>query len=170
MENYLRVGVISSTHGIHGEVKVFPTTDDVKRFKKLKNVIIDTKKEYINMEIKSVKFFKQFAIIGFKGYDDINQIEKYKGCDLLIARKDAIPLAPNEYFICDLIGCEIITDDGSILGELTDVMTTGANDVYIVTTKEGKEILLPVIDECVLDINIEEKKIKVHIMKGLLDL
>lgn len=170
MENYLRVGVISSTHGIHGEVKVFPTTDDVKRFKKLKNVIIDTKKEYINMEIKSVKFFKQFAIIGFKGYDDINQIEKYKGCDLLIDRKDAIPLAPNEYFICDLIGCEIITDDGSVLGELTDVMTTGANDVYIVTTKEGKEILLPVIDECVLDINIEEKRIKVHIMKGLLDL
>lgn len=170
MEEYLRVGVVSSTHGIKGEVKVFPTTDDVNRFKKLKNLYVEYKNEKINLTIRSVKFFKQFVILGFKDYEDINLVEKFKGCDLLVSRENAVPLKENEYFICDLVGCTVISDEDVTLGELTDVMLTGANDVYVVTNEEGKEILLPVIDECVLDIDIENKIIKVHVMKGLLDL
>ena len=169
MESRLQVGVISSTHGVRGEVKVFPTTDDVKRFKRLKEVILDTGKEELVLEIESVKFFKQFAILKFKGYDNINDIEMYKGCDLMVTREDAVPLEENEYYIADLLGMEVVTDEGKKLGVLKDVLQTGANDVYVVTTKEGKEILLPVIDECILDVSLEENKVTAHIMPGLLD-
>ncbi|WOO36927.1 ribosome maturation factor RimM [Anaerocolumna sp. AGMB13020] len=168
MEDYLRVGVISSTHGIKGEVKVFPTTDDMQRFKQLKQVFLDTKKEYMELEITGVKFFKQWAILKFKGFDNINDIEKYKGCDLLVTRENAVKLEEDEFFICDILDSVVITDEGEELGILTDVLSTGANDVYVVTTKEKKEILLPSIKECILDVNVENKKIVVHLMPGLL--
>ena len=145
MENMFRVGVISSTHGIRGEVKVFPTTDDVGRFKKLKEVLLDTGKEKLPVTIEGVKFFKQFAILKFKGYDTINDIEKFKGKELWVTRENAVPLEENEYYIADLIGLSVISDQGEELGRLTDVMQTGANDVYVVETDEGKEILLPAI-------------------------
>lgn len=167
MEQYLRVGVISSTHGIRGEVKVFPTTDEVNRFNDLKKVFIDTGKELIPLEVAGVKFFKQMVILKFKEIDDINDIEKYRGKDLLIDRADAVKLEENEYFIYDLIDSEVVTDDGKQLGILTEIMTTGANDVYVVKTPEGKEILLPSIKECILDVNLDSKKITVHLMDGL---
>lgn len=169
MENLLRVGVISSTHGIKGEVKVFPTTDDVNRFKKLKEVILDTGKEQLTLHIESVKFFKQFVILKFKEYNNINDIEIYKGKDLLVTRENALPLKEGEYFITDMIGLNVITDEGEDFGTLTDVLQTGANDVYVVKMKNGKEALLPAIDQCVLDVNLETSTIKVHIMEGLID-
>lgn len=169
MDNLLRVGVISSTHGIRGEVKVFPTTDDPNRFMNLKKVILDTGKEQIEMEITGVRFFKQMVIVKFKGYDNINDIEKYKGKDLLITRENAVKLEEGEYFIFDLIGCAVVTDEGEDFGTLVEVLQTGANDVYVVKTKEGKEVLLPNIEPCILDVNIEEKKITAHIMEGLVD-
>ena len=168
MDNLLRVGVISSTHGIKGEVKVFPTTDDINRFKKLKKVILDTGREHLDLEVQSVRFFKNMAILKFKGIDNINDIEKYKGKDLLVTREDAVPLEENEYFVYDIIGSLVVTEEGNELGELTEVLETGANDVYVVKTKEGKEILLPSIKECILDVNVEEKIIKVHVMDGLI--
>jgi len=168
MDNYLRVGVISSTHGIKGEVKVYPTTDDLERFRSLKQVFLDTGKDYIELEVEGVKFFKQQAILKFKGFDNINDIEKYKGKDLLVTRENAVKLKEGEYFIYDLIGSKVITEDGNILGELTEIMATGANDVYIVKTPDGKEILLPYIKECILDIDITNKVIKAHVMPGLL--
>lgn len=170
MDNLIRVGVIASTHGIRGEVKVFPTTDDVDRFKKLKIVILDTGKEQINLEIEGIKFFKQMVILKFKGIDNINDIEKYKGKDLLVTRENAVKLNKGEYFIFDLIGCNVVTDENHELGELTEVIQTGANDVYVVKTNEGKEILLPYIKDCILNVDIEQKQIQVHILPGLLDL
>lgn len=170
MENLLRVGVISSTHGVRGEVKVYPTTDDVNRFKKLKSVILDTGKENITLEIEGVKFFKNMVILKFKGFDNINDIEKYKNKDLLVTRENAVKLKKNEYFIVDIIGSTVFTDEDEELGKLVDVLSTGANDVYVVETKSGKEVLLPSIKECILDVNPEEKKILVHILPGLLDL
>lgn len=169
MENYLRVGVISSTHGIAGEVKVFPTTDDNQRFKKLKQVFLDIGKEYIELEIERVRFFKQMVIVKFKGYDNINDIEKYKGKDLLVTRENAVPLAENEYFIYDIIDAEVETEEGKGLGVLKEVLTTGANDVYVVKLADGKELLLPVIDDCVKQIDTENKKVVVHLMPGLLE-
>jgi 16S rRNA processing protein RimM len=168
MDNYLRVGVISSTHGVRGEVKVFPTTDDPNRFNDLKEVLLDTGKDLLTLEITGVKFFKQMVILKFKGIDNINDIEKYRGRDLLITRENAVKLEEGEYFIFDLIDSEVITDEGKKLGVLTEVMTNAANDVYVVRMEDGKEVLLPAIEECILNIDVENKKITVHIMNGLL--
>ena len=170
MEETLRVGVIASTHGIRGEVKVFPTTDDAKRFEKLKEVLLDTGKELKTMEIQQVRFFKNMVIVKFKGYDTINDIEIYKGKDLLVTREHAVELGPDENYIVDLIGLSVETDEGELLGELTDVLITGANDVYEVTRTDGKKVLLPAIKDCVLDVDLEAGKVLVHVLEGLLDL
>lgn len=168
MDNYLRVGVIATTHGVRGEVKVFPTTDDPNRFKDLKKLFLDTGKELIPLEPEGVKFFKQMVILKFKGIDNINDIEKYKGRDLLIDRADAVELEEGEYFIFDLIDSEVYTDDGRKLGILTEILTTSANDVYVVKTPEAKEVLIPSIKECILDIDTTNKKITVHLLNGML--
>ena len=169
MEQLLRVGVISSTHGVRGEVKVYPTTDDVNRFKKLKKVILDTGREYLDLEITGVKFFKNQVILKFKGIDNINDIEKYKGKDLLVNREDAVALEENENYVADLIDLKVVTDDGQVLGYLTEVMETGANDVYVVETEDGRELLLPAIRDCILDVDLDEEVMTVHILPGLFD-
>ncbi|NLZ81606.1 MAG: ribosome maturation factor RimM [Clostridiales bacterium] len=169
MENLLQVGVITSTHGLKGEVKVFPTTDDKNRFKDLKEVILDTGKEKLDIEIQGVKFFKQFVILKFKGIDDINDVEKYKKSSLLVSRENAVKLDEGEYFISDLIGLKVVTDDDTDLGILIEVLFTGANDVYVVEGQDKKEILLPAIKECILNVDIDKGIMQVHIMEGLLD-
>ena len=167
MEQLLQVGVISSTHGVRGEVKVFPTTDDAKRFKKLKKVILDTGKEQLPLEIEGVKFFKQFVILKFRGIDNINDIEKYKGKRLLVDREHAVKLKKDEYFIADMIGMDVFTEDGELFGALKDVMETGANDVYIIEMSDGKEVLVPAIKQCILDVDIENRKMVIHLLEGL---
>ncbi|MEG2700245.1 MAG: ribosome maturation factor RimM, partial [Hungatella sp.] len=158
------------THGVRGEVKVFPTTDDVTRFKQLKEVILDTGKEDKILEIEQVKFFKNMAILKFKGIDNINDVEIYKGKDLLIPRTQAVKLEPDENFITDLIGLSVITDQEEAFGTVVDVLQAKANDVYVVATPEGKEILFPAIKECILKVDLETKTVTVHVMDGLLDL
>lgn len=169
MESKLQVGAITSTHGVRGEVKVFPTTDDVKRFKRLKEVILDTGKEELTLEIEGIKFFKQFVILKFKGFDNINDIEKYKGKNLYVTRANAVKLRKDEYFIADLQGMCVVDENDQTIGTLRDVMETGANDVYIVDMTDGRELLLPAIKECILNVDVENGKICVHVMDGLLD-
>ena len=168
MEDFLKAGVISSTHGVRGEVKVFPTTGEPQRFRNLKKVYLDTGKERIRLEIAGVKFFKQFAILKFRGIDNINDIEKYRGCSLWVDREDAIPLEEDEYYIGDLIGMEVLTEDGASFGVLKGVMGTGGNDVYIIETAEHGEVLVPAIRDCILDVDIEEKRMKIHLLPGLI--
>ncbi len=170
MEKLLRVGVITSPHGVRGEVKVFPTTDDAKRFKKLKHVILDTGKEQLPLEIEGVKFFKNMVILKFKGYDNINDIERYRQKDLLIKREQAVALKKDEYFIPDLIGLQAVDESGTSVGTVKDVLETGANDVYVIQLENGKELLLPAIKDCVLDVDLEQGIIKIHILDGLMDL
>ena len=167
MEKQLQVGVISSTHGVRGEVKVFPTTDDVTRFRQLKKVYLDTGREMLPLEIQNVKFFKQFAILKFKGIDNINDIQKYRGKSLMIDREDAVDLEEDEYFIADMIGMKVCTEDGSEFGTLKDVMETGANDVYIIDSLEHGEVLIPAIRECILDVDMDEERMTIHLMEGL---
>lgn len=169
MEEMLRVGVVTSTHGIAGEVKVFPTTDDAKRFKKLREVFVDLGREQMTLHITSVKFFKNMVILKFKEFDNINEVQKILKTDLMISRDMAVPLAENENFICDLVGLSVVTDEGMELGSLKDVLQTGANDVYIVTNAQGREILIPAIKQCILKVDLEEKKVTVHLLEGLLD-
>ena len=170
MENLLRVGVITSAHGVRGEVKVFPTTDDNSRFKTLKHVLMDTGKEKIPLEIEHVKFFKNMVILKFKGFDNKNDVEMWRQRDLLITRDQGVELAPDENFIADLIGLTAVTDEGVVLGTLTDVLQTGANDVYCVKMENGKELLLPAIKDCILNVDLEKQEMLVHVLDGLLDL
>ncbi len=167
MEEFLRVGVITSTHGIRGEVKVFPTTDNPERFYDLEEVILDTGKEHLNLKVENVRFFKNLVIVKFEGIDNINDIEKYKGRDLLVSRENAVPLEEGEFFICDAIGSTVYEEDGKVFGTLKEVMETGANDVFIVEREDGTEVLLPYIDDCIREVNVEEKKIVAYIMPGL---
>ena len=129
---------------------------------------MDTGKERLDMEIEGVKFFKQYVIVKFKGIDSINDVEKYKGAKLYVTRDKAVRLKKDEYFVADLIGMKVVTEDGALLGDLKDVMATGANDVYVVEREDGSKILLPAIKECVLNIDMEQGVVTVHIMDGLL--
>lgn len=170
MEDLLQVGIITSTHGVRGEVKVYPTTDDPRRFRRLKEVVLDTGKEKMNLEIEGVKFFKQFVILKFKGLDNINDIEKYRQKSLYVTRKNAVRLQRDEYFIADLIGLKVQDEDGKKLGTVKDVIETGANDVYEVEMADGKSLLLPAIKQCILNVDVENGTMQVHVLEGLLDL
>lgn len=170
MNKELRVGVIVRTHGIRGEVKVFPTTDSPDRFDTLKNVIIRRENRYQAVEVENVRYFKNLVIVKFKGMDSINDVEKYIGSDLCIKREDGVPLSEGEYYIADIIGMEVFDEDENRLGTVKDVMETGANDVYVVNGENGREILLPAIKDCIKSIDIETNEMKVHIIPGLLEL
>ena len=170
MQDLFRIGCFASTHGVRGEFKVFPTTDDPGRFKKIKNILLDNGKEKKEAQIESVKFFKNMVILKLKGVDSCDDAMKLKGFELFVTRKDAIPLKKDEYYIADLIGCKVVDEEENLLGELSDVLQTGANDVYQVTMQDGKEVLFPAIKECILEVDLENSRIRVHVMDGLLEL
>ena len=165
MEEYLQIGVITTTHGVRGEVKVYPTTDP-ERFLSLDRVFLDTGKEKKELHVTGVRFFKQLAIVKFKGIDNINDIERYKGRPLLVSREDAVELHEDEYYIADLIGMKVKTDDGEN-GTLKDVIETGANEVYVVEFEKYGEVLIPAIHECILDVDVENMQMEVHLLEGL---
>ena len=167
MEDLLQVGVITTTHGIRGEVKVYPTTDDAHRFDYLESVLLDTGKELCELEIQRVKYFKQFVILKFRDVNNINDIEPYKGKSLYVTRDFAVPLEENEYYIADLIDMDVFLEDGSLFGTLKDVMETGANDVYVIHTTDKKEVLVPAIKDCVKEVDVEQNKMIIHLLKGL---
>ena len=167
INDYLRIGVITAPHGVRGEVKVFPTTDEPERFEDLESVWLYNVKSYVSLDIESVKYFKNMVILKVKQIPDRNEAEKYRSKELYVDREHALPLEEDEYYICDIIGAKVITDTEEEFGTLTDVLQTGANDVYVVKMKDGNEVLLPVIKECVLDVDVENGIVKVHIMPGL---
>lgn len=169
MEDFFQVGIITATHGINGEVKVFPTTDDPKRFKRLKEVLLDTGKERIPLKIESVKYFKQFVILKFLDINNINDVERYRKCSLLVSRENAVRLGRDEYFVADLEGLEVRDENGTPIGVLKNVMETGANDVYVIELSDGRELLLPAIKQCVLEVDVEAGFVRIHILEGLLD-
>lgn len=166
MENLLQVGIISSTHGVRGEVKVYPTTSSLERFKMLKEVILD--QTDVILHIESVKFFKQFAILKFKEYQSLNEVEAIKGKSLFVTRENAVALEENEYYIADLIDMQVEDDAHGLKGIISDVMETGANDVYVIQLSDKRELLLPAIEECVLSVDLEQNIMKINVLEGLL--
>lgn len=166
----LRIGVIANTHGIKGEAKVFPTGDDPKRFSALKEVYLKKDGKEIRIGLSSVRYFKNLVICKFEGIDTPEALFPYKNADIYMDRKDADPLKENENYIADLIGLEVITDEGRKLGRVEDIWPTGANQVMEVKPPEGKHILIPYIKECILEVEVEGGFIKVHLLEGLLDL
>jgi len=175
LEQYLRIGVITRPHGIHGEVKVYPTTDYPERFEEVDHVVIKTKKGDIAANIESVKYFKNLVIVKFDCFSAPEEIQNAAGSDIMISREQAQPLEEGEYYIADLLGCSVYADDasgelsGRKLGTVKDVLQTGANDVYVVGTDSNKELLFPVIPDCVKKVDIEKNMITVHVLNGLLD-
>ena len=167
MEDLLQVGVITSTHGIKGEVKVFPMTDDNRRFKKLKECMLQYKEEWIPVKVQGARFFKNMVILKFEGIDNINDVEQYKQCGIFVDREHAVKLEQDEYFIADLLGIQVDKEDGSPLGELTEIIPTGANDVYVVTDANQKEWLFPAIKDCILKVDMEKRRMTVRMMKGM---
>lgn len=170
MNKELRVGVITKTHGIRGEVKVYPTTDDPERFEALSEVTLQQGKQRKKLSIESVRYFKNLVILKFKGIDNINDVEAYKGAELYIPREEGEALSEDEYYIADIIGLTVVTDAGEQLGVVKDVLETGANDVYVIQRDGKKDLLLPAIKDCVQDVDVEAGRMTVHVMDGLLDL
>lgn len=168
MEDRFQVGVITAPHGVRGEVKVFPTTDDPKRFKRLKEVILDTGKEECLLEVEGVKFLKKLVVLKFKGLDRPEDVEKFRQKSLYVTRENAVRLGRNEYFIADLMGLRVFDEDDTEIGVLREVLETGANDVYRIDLKDGRELLLPAIKECVLHVDVAGGKMRIHILDGLL--
>lgn len=169
MEDLLRIGVVTTTHGIRGEVKVFPTTDDVTRFKKCDEVILVTREGNLTLHVEGAKFFKNIVILKFREFDNINEVERFRKCDLMVTRDQALPLAEGQYYLCDVIGAEVVEEDGSHIGKVTDVIETGANNVFAIQTDEGKEVLFPVIPDCIKKVDTKAGIVTAHIMKGLME-
>lgn len=169
MTPYIRIGVISSSHGVRGEAKIYPTTDDIRRFDDLSYCYMEHKGEMIRLDVSHVKYVKGMPVVQFSQFSSIDDVMKYKNHDLFIPREEAVDLEEDEYYIADLIDLHVITDTGITLGILTDVMETGSNDVYIVTGEDGKEILLPAIRDCIRSVDFEAGTMTVHLMPGLLD-
>lgn len=168
INKYLEVGKIVNTFGIRGQIKVLPFTDDVRRFDKLKNVYIERKKELEPHKIENVKYTNNMVIIKFQEINSIEEAEKYKNCILKIDRKDAIKLPKDTFFIADLIGLPVYTDEGNLLGKVDDIYNAGSSDIYVVKDELGKQVLLPAIKDVLKEIDLENEKITVHIIKGLL--
>ena len=163
----LEIGQIVNTFGIKGFVKVNPWVNDITRFDDLKNIYVKMKKELKKFEVEEVKYHKNVVLIKFKGIETVEQAEMYRNAYLEIDRKDAIPLEEGTYFIADLLESEVYSDENELLGILEDIYNTGSNDIYVVKNELGKTLLLPGIPEVIKDVDIENKKIIVHLLKGL---
>lgn len=168
MIEYLKVGQIINTHGVKGEVKVFPLTDDVKRFSKLKFVYMKVKDEYLKVDIQGVKYFKNFAILKLKDIEDMNSAEKYKNVYLYVDRENSVALEEDTYFVADLIGLKVETMEGEVLGEIVYIFETGSNDVYEVKQENGKNILIPAIKDVVKNVDIKNGKVVINLIEGLI--
>lgn len=168
MQKRLEIGQIVNTFGIKGEVKVTPFTDDIRRFDNLKKVYVKTKKESTLYTVENIKYHKNMVLIKFEGVQNPEQAEMLRNAFLEIDREDAVPLEEGTYFIADLIDLDVYTDEGKLLGKVDDIYNTGANDIYVVKDEQGKQILLPGIKEVIKQVDLENEKIIVHLIPGLI--
>lgn len=169
MEKYLEIGQIVNTFGIKGQVKVVPFTDDITRFDELKEIYIEKKNELKLFQIEQVNYKKNMVILKLKGIETVEEAEKLRNCYLKIDRKDAKKLPKDTYFIVDLLGLDVYTDEGKLLGKVDDIYNAGSSDIYVVKDELGKQILLPAIKDVLKEVDLENKKIIVHLIKGLVD-
>ena len=169
MEKYLEIGQIVNTFGIKGQVKIVPFTDDITRFDELKEIYVEKKNEIKLFQIEQVNYKKNMVILKLKGIETVEEAEKLRNCYLKIDRKDAKKLPKDTYFIVDLLGLDVYTDEGKLLGKVDDIYNAGSSDIYVVKDELGKQILLPAIKDVLKEVDLENKKIIVHLIKGLVD-
>ena len=163
----LMVGVVTSTHGLKGEVNIFPTTDDVGRYDYLERVLLGDFDDAEELEIENVKYFKGRPILKFRGIDRIEGAERLRGCELYVRREDAIPLEEGEYYVGDLVGCTVFDEDGNEVGVLRDILQTGANGVYVISAPGRNDIMIPAVEEFVLAKDVMNKRITVRILREI---
>ena len=166
-QSFFEIGQIVNTFGIKGFVKINPFTDDLERFEELKSVFVVKNKELIEMQIEEVKFHKHLVLVKFKGIEDINMAEKYKGCYIKIKRENARKLPEGTYFIADLIGIKVYDEDGNLLGKVDDIYNNKSTDIYVIKDDLGKQILLPSTKEVIKQIDVDNDRIVVHLIDGL---
>ncbi len=169
MVENLQVGKIVNTHGVKGEIKLIPLTNDPRRFDELKWAYIEKDGQLEKHSILDAKYVKGSVMIKFSGIESMSEAEKYKDCFVLVDREHAVKLPEDSFFICDIIGCSVFDENGRLLGELTNVLETGSNDVYVVKDDSGKEILIPALKSVVSNVSLDQQRIDVIIPKGLLD-
>lgn len=165
----LEVGKIVNTHGLRGEVKVVTWTDSPDVFEDLEYVIAESRREQITLHITGVKYQKNNIIVKFKELDRIEDAEPLKNSVLLAPREALGELPEGVYYIADLIGLSVYNEENELLGKVSDVFSTGANDVYAVSREGKKDLLLPVIDDVIIKVDLEQKRVTAHIMEGLDD-
>lgn len=168
MEEYFEIGQIVNTSGLKGEIKIKPFTDDITKFNDFKTIYVSVKKELKEFKIEKVRFSKNMVFLKLKGIDTIEEAENYRNLYIKRKRDKDEKLEVDTYYIVDLIGCKVCTDDQKDLGEVIDVFSTGSNDVYVVKDELGKQVLLPAIKEVIKNVDIENKLITVHLMEGLI--
>ncbi len=171
MEKWFNVGKIVNTHGIKGEVRVISRTDfSEERYKKGNSLylFLPNATEPIQLEVKSHRTHKNFDLLTFEGYEDINAVEKLRDGILKVPEDQLAKLPEGEYYFHEIIGCTILTDAGEEIGKVKEILTPGANDVWVVKAKGGKEQLIPYIEDIVKEINVSEKKIIITPIEGLL--
>lgn len=167
MEEYFEIGQIVNTSGLKGVIKVKPFTDDITKFNNFKTIYISIKKELKEFKIEQVRFSKNMVFLKLEGIDTIEEAENYRNFYLKIKRDKDEELEEGSYYIVDIIGCKVYTDEQKELGKVDDIFSTGSNDVYVVKDEVGKQILLPAIKEVIKNIDIENKTITVHLLEGL---
>lgn len=167
MGKMLRVGKIINTHGIRGDLKVFPLTDYMERFEELDWVYIDDNNE--RFYIKSVKYMPTVVLLSFKGYENINLVEKFKDKYLFIDESQRRNLPEDTYYIADIIGLDVYTVKGEYIGKVEDIIQTGSNEVYIIKGESNKEIMIPAVKEFILEICLEEGKIIIDPIEGMIE-
>ena len=168
MEKYFEIGQIVNTHGLKGFIKINPFTDDITNFKKFKLIYVNIKGKLEKYDVEEIKFSKNCVLMKLKNINSIEQAEKLKGFFIKVDRSIYDDLEENTYYIADLIDCEVYTESNEFLGKINEVFSTKSNDVYIVKDNSGKQILLPAISEVVKSVDVENKKIIVHLLKGLI--
>ena len=168
MDKYFEIGQIVNTSGLKGVIKVKPFTDDITKFNNLKTIYIEIKKELKSFEIEKVYFNKNMVFLKLKGIDTVEQAENYRNYYLKIERTNE-ELKQDSYYIVDIEGCEVYTESNECLGKVLEVFSTGSNDVYVVKSEDGKQILLPAIKDVIKKVDVKNKTIIVHLLEGLLN-
>ena len=167
MTKYLEIGQIVNTFGIKGMVKVKPFTDNIERFSNLEKIYIKNKSGQTEYKIQEVKYHKNMVLIKFEGIENPEQADLLRNSYLIVDRETEEPLEAGRYYIVDMIGLDVFTDDNEYLGKLEDIYNTGSNDIYVVKNELGKQVLLPAIEDAIKNIDMDNKKVIVHLIPGL---
>ena len=167
INDYFEIGKIVNTVGVSGEIKIFPITDDAKRFGLLNKVNIMLNGKMIEKPIKAVRYHRNLVMMKLEGVDNVDSADALRGGVIIVPRDQALPLDENEYYLRDLVGITVFAEDGEELGILGDVLFTGANDVYVIKNSDAKDLLIPAISQCVINIDIEGKRMTVRLLEGL---